>query len=43
MHDNPRSGKWNLCNSPINYIHSSAKHYLAGAEGIYIVTDVEED
>jgi REP element-mobilizing transposase RayT len=43
MHDNPCSGKWNLCNSPINYIHSSAKHYLAGEAGIYIVTDVEED
>ncbi len=43
MHDNPCSGKWNLCNSPVNYIHSSAKYYLAGEEGIYIVSDVEYD
>ena len=33
MHDNPCSGKWNLCSSPIEYIHSSAKYYLAGENG----------
>jgi hypothetical protein len=41
MHDNPSSGKWALCNSPIEYIHSSAKYYLAGKDGLYIVTDAE--
>ncbi len=36
-----RQGK-NLCNSPIDYIHSSAKYYLVGEAGYYIVTDVED-
>ena len=40
MHDNPCTGKWNLCSSPIEYIHSSAKYYLTGEDGFYIVTDV---
>ncbi len=42
MHDNPCTGKWNLCGSPIEYIHSSAKYYLAGEDGLYIVTDAED-
>ena len=32
MHDNPCSGKWNLGESPIDYIHSSAKYYLSGED-----------
>ena len=42
MHDNPCSGKWNLCSSPIEYIHSSAKYYLAGEDGFYLVNDAED-
>ncbi|MEO6456219.1 MAG: hypothetical protein ABIN97_19235 [Ginsengibacter sp.] len=42
-HDNPCSGKWNLCNSPIDYLHSSAKYYLSGEDGLYTVADVEDD
>ncbi len=42
MHDNPCTGKWNLCSGPIGYIHSSAKYYLAGEDGLYIVTDAED-
>jgi Transposase and inactivated derivatives len=42
MHENPCAGKWNLCRSPVDYIHSSAKFYLAGENGLYIVTDVED-
>ncbi len=42
MHDNPCSGKWNLSDSPVEYVHSSAKYYLTGEDGFYIVTDVEE-
>ncbi len=42
MHDNPCSGKWNLCSSPIEYIHSSAKYYLAGENGFYLVNDAED-
>lgn len=43
MHDNPCKGKWNLCSSPIDYIHSSAKYYLAGEDGFYIVTSTSDD
>ena len=42
MPDNACSGKWTLCNSPIEYVHSSAKYYLAGEDGLYIVTDAED-
>ena len=38
FHDNPCRGKWNLSNSPVNYLHSSAKFYLTGEQGIYPVT-----
>jgi len=39
MHDNPCSKKWNLCNSPVGYPHSSAKFYITGERGIYPVTN----
>jgi hypothetical protein len=42
LHDNPCSGKWNLCNGPIDYLHSSAKYYLSDEDGFYVVTDVED-
>ena len=42
MHDNPCTGKWNLCKSPVDYLHSSGKYYLTGEQGFYIVDDVEE-
>jgi hypothetical protein len=38
FHNNPCQGKWNLCNSPIDYKHSSAKYYLTGEQGVYPVT-----
>lgn len=38
FHDNPCRGKWNLCNSPVDYKHSSAKFYLTGEQGVYPVT-----
>ncbi len=37
------SGKWNLCNSPIDYLHNSARYYLSGEDGFYIVTDVQDE
>ena len=43
MHDNPCSGKWNLCKSPMDYLHGSAKYYLSGEDGFYVVTGVEDD
>lgn len=41
MHENPCAGKWNLCASPVEYEHSSARWYSAGEEGIYEVDDFE--
>jgi len=38
MHDNPCRGVWNLSASPMDYLHSSAKFYLTGEQGIYAVT-----
>ncbi len=40
MHDNPCSGKWNLCDSPIEYIYSQ-QNIIQQANGFYIVTDTE--
>jgi hypothetical protein len=37
IHNNPCSGKWNLADSPVNYVHSSAKFYLTGEHGVYEV------
>ena len=42
IHNNPCRGKWNLCNSPDEYLHSSAKFYLTGSQGFYPVTHVGE-
>ncbi len=43
MHDNVCTGKWHLCNSPVDYIHSSAKYYITGEDGCYKVTGVEDN
>ena len=43
MHDNPCTGKWHLCESPVEYKHSSAKYYLSGEDGFYIVTGVADN
>lgn len=37
MHDNPCKGKWNLADTPANYEHSSAKFYITGEQGVYVV------
>jgi REP element-mobilizing transposase RayT len=42
IHDNPCSKKWNLCNSPVEYLHSSAKYYIGEEAGIYPVTNYME-
>jgi hypothetical protein len=42
MHNNSCSGKWQLALNPIEYIHSSAKFYLTGVQGIYTVTNFME-
>ncbi len=42
MHNNPCIGKWQLAINPIEYLHSSAKFYLTGEQGIYPVTNFME-
>lgn len=42
MHDNPCKGKWNLCASPAEYLHSSARFYIEGVQDIYPVTNFME-
>jgi hypothetical protein len=38
IHANPIKGRWNLVNDPADYIHSSAKYYFTGEQGMYPVT-----
>jgi DNA phosphorothioation-dependent restriction protein DptG len=38
MHNNPCKGKWNLADSPEEYLHSSACFYATGVQGHYPVT-----
>jgi REP element-mobilizing transposase RayT len=42
LHSNPCTTKWDLCISPADYLHSSAKFYILGEQGIYPVTNVGE-
>ena len=42
MHNNPCTGKWQLAANSIEYIHSSAKFYLSGQQGIYPVLNFRE-
>ena len=42
MHKNPVSGKWKLVDDYLDYIHSSARFYDLGEEGIYNVMHYEE-
>lgn len=42
MHVNPSKGKWNLAVNPVEYIHSSAKFYITGEQGVYAVTSFME-
>lgn len=42
MHKNPISGKWNLVEDYIDYLHSSAGYYESCKEWIYKVLHYEE-
>jgi REP element-mobilizing transposase RayT len=42
IHNNPVSKKWKLAETPEDYIHSSAKYYLTGEQGIYPVVDYRD-
>lgn len=40
IHNNPCSGVWKLTESPIDYIHSSARFYNTGEQGLYLINDL---
>jgi len=42
IHNNPCVGKWQLADNPKEYLHSSAKYYLTGEQGVYPVTNIME-
>lgn len=39
IHNNPLSGKWSLADTTVDYVHSSARFYDCGEQGIYPVTN----
>jgi putative transposase len=42
MHKNPVSGKWKLVENYLDYIHSSARFYELGEEGVFHVYHYQE-
>jgi REP element-mobilizing transposase RayT len=42
MHNNPITGKWQLAANSMEYLHSSARFYLTGKQGVYPVTNFME-
>jgi len=42
MHNNPCTGKWQLAQTPIEYLHSSAAFYITGENKNYPVTSYQE-
>jgi REP element-mobilizing transposase RayT len=41
IHQNPCAGKWNLVDRPEDYLHSSAKFYATGKQGVYEVVNYQ--
>lgn len=42
IHENPCRGNWGLASEPIHYVHSSARFYLTGEQGVYEVVSYAE-
>ena len=42
IHSNPCVGKWQLASCPEEYLHSSAKYYTTGEQGVFSVTHIME-
>lgn len=42
FHNNPIKGRWYLCDTPSVYLHSSARFYLTGEQGLFEVTSYAE-
>lgn len=39
MHNNPCTGVWDMVKTPSEYKHSSAKYYISGEQGVYLIND----
>ncbi len=42
IHENPCKGIWDLAKQTEDYVHSSAKFYGTGQQGVYEVTSYRE-
>ena len=42
IHENPVRGKWKLCNTSLDYLHSSARFYLNGTQRLFEVKDYRD-
>jgi REP element-mobilizing transposase RayT len=42
IHENPVRGKWKLCNSSLDYLHSSAPFYFNGRQQLFEVKDYRD-
>lgn len=42
IHENPVRGKWKLCKSSLDYLHSSAPFYFNGRQQLFDVKDYRE-
>ncbi|MBK9226107.1 MAG: hypothetical protein IPL67_03360 [Ignavibacteria bacterium] len=42
MHKNPVSGKWKLVENYLDYIHSSARFYELGEEGVFMFITIKK-
>jgi hypothetical protein len=42
IHANPSNGVWNLAEDECEYKHSSAKFYVTGEQGEYVVSSYTE-
>jgi REP element-mobilizing transposase RayT len=42
IHENPVRGRWKLCETSLDYLHSSAKFYFNGTQQLFEVRDYRE-
>jgi REP element-mobilizing transposase RayT len=42
IHENPVSGKWKLCKTSLDYLHSSARFYFNGQQRLFAVKDYRD-
>ena len=42
IHENPVRGRWKLCETSVDYLHSTAKFYFNGTQQLFEVRDYRE-